>query len=165
MLGQWHPGVETALPPSLSSSLWKGAEIREVSTALGDPSMLNLPRWHLLGAGRALQHQQACLSCHLYRDLCLQRGKGAALQPGPGERRSARGGRQQGWSSSLPSSRPAGPKLPLPAPLGCLLMRGEDGAQSGCSIRALGPLVNFSSPAEQGDQTEGAERSCDSEES
>lgn len=117
------------------------------------------PPWHLLGAGTALLHQQARLSCHLH---CVQRGTGAKFQPGSGERLALLGlGAWCWWSSSLLTLQLAAPKRGAACSGGRGVKMVCVRAQSCCSLRALGALANLSSPAEQGNKTEGTEKSCD----
>lgn len=125
-------GVQEQRPPflpSLSSSLWKEAEIREASTDLGDPSMLmpcSVPPpegWHSLAApaGTSIlpsvlpaRRQRRQIPARAWRETC-----------------SARGGRRAGMEL-LPARVPAC----CPQTWCCLLslgvwmIGGEDGVWS-----------------------------------
>lgn len=140
--------------PSLSSSLWKEAETREASTDPGDPSLLmpSLPAtsWELA--------QLSCTSRRVYPAICTACKEAKVPNSSQGlARDSLCSGweTEQRWSSSLHTFQHAVPKRGA----ACSWVSGWRGvkmvcgAQSCCSIRALGLLVNLSSQAEQGTQT------------
>lgn len=144
--------METPLPPKSFQQPLEGGR---------DQGSKHWPWWpfsanaflpcHLLRTGTAFLHQQARLSCHLY---CVQRGKGAKFQPGSGERLALFGVGDWAEMELLRAHIPAC----CSQTWCCLLFLGVwvkmvCGAQSCCSIRALGLLVNLSSQAEQGTQT------------
>lgn len=140
-------GIQECRPPflpSLSSSLWKEAEIGEASPDPGDPSML-MPSlgappgsWHSSPAAAGMSILPSVLPARRQRRQIPARAWR--------ETRSARAGRLSRDGAAPHPCTPSSvlfPNLVLPALLGCSGVKTVCGAQSCCSITALGALVHF----------------------